>query len=236
MAKQNNNKVAEQKKQDVNQLLKVRRENLQNLQANGKDPFPDYKVTIVTHHSSMEVKELYDAHEAEILEKTQKDAPDVEGLDEDEARGPEEQDYEDYNERREIMDAKPIEVAIAGRMMFKRVMGKASFCNIQDLKGNIQVYVARDAISEKTPMQISRNLISVISSVWKALLSEQEQAKSLSMQKDDSSFKELPDSSGEIPWTDRYRYALSSEICRPYHESGQQERIYQTFPDSERNP
>ena len=49
------------------------------------------------------------------------------------------------NERREIMDANPIHVAIAGRMMFKRVMGKASFCNIQDLQGNIQVYVARDA-------------------------------------------------------------------------------------------
>ena len=46
------------------------------------------------------------------------------------------------------MDAKPIEVSIAGRMMFKRVMGKASFCNIQDLKGNIQVFVARDNIGE----------------------------------------------------------------------------------------
>ncbi len=70
----------------------------------------------------------------------------------------------DYNERREIMDAKPIEVSIAGRMMFKRVMGKASFCNIQDLKGNIQVYVARDNM-EKTHTQISRNQISVISMV-----------------------------------------------------------------------
>ena len=46
------------------------------------------------------------------------------------------------------MDASPINVSIAGRMMFKRVMGKASFCNIQDLKGNIQVYVARDVIGE----------------------------------------------------------------------------------------
>ena len=52
----------------------------------------------------------------------------------------------DYEERRSIMDANPIHVAVAGRMMFKRVMGKASFCNIQDLQGNIQVYVARDAI------------------------------------------------------------------------------------------
>ena len=47
------------------------------------------------------------------------------------------------------MDASPIHVSIAGRMMFKRVMGKASFCNIQDLKGNIQVYVARDQIGEE---------------------------------------------------------------------------------------
>ncbi|RGY81527.1 lysine--tRNA ligase [Dorea sp. AM58-8] len=53
---------------------------------------------------------------------------------------------DDYNERREIMDASPIHVSIAGRMMFKRVMGKASFCNIQDLDGSIQVYVARDVI------------------------------------------------------------------------------------------
>ncbi|MCU6744840.1 lysine--tRNA ligase [Suilimivivens aceti] len=56
----------------------------------------------------------------------------------------------DYNERRAIMDAEPIMVSIAGRMMFKRVMGKASFCNIQDLKGTIQVYVAKDAIGEES--------------------------------------------------------------------------------------
>ena len=55
----------------------------------------------------------------------------------------------DYNERRAIMDASPIQVSIAGRMLFKRVMGKASFCNIQDLKGRIQVYVAKDAIGEE---------------------------------------------------------------------------------------
>ena len=55
---------------------------------------------------------------------------------------------QEYDERRSIMDASPIRVSIAGRMMFKRVMGKASFANIQDLKGNIQIYVARDAIGE----------------------------------------------------------------------------------------
>ena len=138
MANQNNNKGGQQ---DVNQLLKVRREKLQNLQEAGKDPFQITKYN-VTHHSS-DVKELYNAHEAEIL--GDRKAPDVEGLDDAAKR---EVINNDYNERREIMDAKPIEVSIAGRMMFKRVMGKASFCNIQDLKGNIQVYVARDNIGE----------------------------------------------------------------------------------------
>ena len=132
-------KVAEQKKQDINQLLKVRREKLAELQANGKDPFQITKFN-QTHHS-LEVKEIYDAHEAELL-KDHKE-PEVEGLDEEQKK---EVLKKDYEERRSIMDANPIHVAVAGRMMFKRVMGKASFCNIQDLQGNIQVYVARDAI------------------------------------------------------------------------------------------
>ena len=135
--------MAEQKKQDTNQLLKVRREKLADLQANGKDPFQITKFD-QTHHS-LEVKNLYEAHEAEILKDRK--TPNVEGLDEAQAR---EVLKKDYEERREIMDASPIHVAIAGRMMFKRVMGKASFCNIQDLQGNIQVYVARDAIGEES--------------------------------------------------------------------------------------
>ena len=92
-----------QKEQDINQLLKVRREKLANLQAEGKDPFVITKYD-VTHHS-MEIKDNYDTLEGK-------------------------------------------EVSVAGRMMFKRVMGKASFCNVQDLQGNIQVYVARDDIGE----------------------------------------------------------------------------------------
>nr|WP_180201237.1 lysine--tRNA ligase [Blautia obeum] len=124
-------------------MLKVRREKLADLQANGKDPFQITKFD-QTHHS-LEVKNLYEAHEAEILKDHK--TPDVEGLDEAQAREVLKQDYE---ERRKIMDANPIHVAIAGRMMFKRVMGKASFCNIQDLQGNIQVYVARDAIGEES--------------------------------------------------------------------------------------
>ena len=92
-----------QKEQDINQLHKVRREKLANLQAEGKDPFVITKYD-VTHHS-MEIKDNYDTLEGK-------------------------------------------EVSVAGRMMFKRVMGKASFCNVQDLQGNIQAYVARDDIGE----------------------------------------------------------------------------------------
>ena len=125
--------------QDINHLLKVRREKLAELQQNGRDPFQITKFD-QTHHS-LEVKGLYEAHETELLKDRQE--PNVEGMDEEQAK---EALKKDYEERRNIMDASPIHVAIAGRMMFKRVMGKASFCNIQDLQGNIQVYVARDAI------------------------------------------------------------------------------------------
>ena len=129
--------------QDLNQLLKVRRDKLADLQAAGKDPFQITKYN-QTHHSA-EVKELYNAHEAKILAGR---APlNTEGMDEAQAK---EALNADYNERRAIMDAQPIHVSIAGRMMFKRVMGKASFCNIRDLQGTIQVYVARDAIGEES--------------------------------------------------------------------------------------
>ncbi len=91
--------------EDMNQLLKVRREKLANLQEEGRDPFAITKCE-VTHHS-MEIKN----HFEEMEGKT---------------------------------------VTVAGRMMFKRVMGKASFCNVQDLEGNIQAYVARDNIGEES--------------------------------------------------------------------------------------
>ncbi len=100
--------MAEQKKQvqeqDINQLLKVRREKLAELQANGNDPFVITKYDVTNH--SADVKEDFEAFEGKT-------------------------------------------VSIAGRMMSKRVMGKASFCNVQDLKGNIQSYVARDNIGEE---------------------------------------------------------------------------------------
>ena len=141
MATQQNNQP--QQEQDVNQLLKVRREKLAALQEAGKDPFKITKFD-QTHHTD-EAKKLYTAHEEKLLAGHV--TPSVEGMDEAQAR---EVLNADYNERRAIMDAEPIMVSIAGRMMFKRVMGKASFCNIQDLKGTIQVYVAKDAIGEES--------------------------------------------------------------------------------------
>ena len=136
MAEQNN-----VPQQDLNQLLKVRREKLSGLQEAGKDPFVITKYD-QTHHSS-DVKEQYIAHEEELL--AGRAAVNTDGMDEEAAKAAKKADYED---RRAIMDASPIEVSIAGRMLFKRVMGKASFCNIQDLKGKIQVYVARDSVGE----------------------------------------------------------------------------------------
>ena len=101
MAEQNNVQVQEQ---DLNQLRKVRREKLAELQANGNDPF------VITKYDA-------DAHSQDIKDNF------------------------------EEMEGK--KVSITGRMMSKRVMGKASFCNVQALKGNIQSYVARDCIGEE---------------------------------------------------------------------------------------
>ena len=137
MAEQNN----KGKDQDLNKLQMVRREKLADLQAAGKDPFVITKYDVQQH--SADVKEMYTAHEVELLAGRQ--TPSVEDLEEAEKR---EVLNNDYNERRAIMDASPIEVSFAGRMMFKRVMGKASFCNIADLKGRMQAYISRDAIGD----------------------------------------------------------------------------------------
>lgn len=104
MAEQNNQNQ-QPKEQDINQLLKVRREKLAALQEAGKDPFQITKFD-VTHHS-MDIKNNFEELEGQ-------------------------------------------KVTVAGRIMSKRVMGKASFCNVQDLKGNIQSYVARDSIGEES--------------------------------------------------------------------------------------
>ena len=99
---QNQNQV---KEEDLNQLLKVRRDKLAELQEAGKDPFKITKYDVTVHSS--DIKENYEEWEGK-------------------------------------------EVSVAGRMMSKRLMGKASFCNVQDLKGNIQTYVARDSIGEES--------------------------------------------------------------------------------------
>ena len=152
MADNNNNQNNNQNQApvDLGQLLKVRREKLANLQEAGKDPFVITKFD-QTHHSD-EVKALYEEHEAKLL--AGRPEVDVTGLDEQAAR---EAKKKDYNERREIMDAGPINVSIAGRMMFKRVMGKASFCNIRDLKGDIQVYASKDALGEEAYAEFKKS-------------------------------------------------------------------------------
>ena len=101
-----NNQGGQQKAlaQDLNQILKNKREKLAKLQEEGKDPFQIMKYD-QTHHSQ-DIKDNFDSLEGQT-------------------------------------------VSVAGRMMLKRVMGKASFCNVSDLKGNIQVYVARDAVGEE---------------------------------------------------------------------------------------
>lgn len=128
--------------EDTNEQRQIRIEKLKALQEAGKDPF-QVMTAEQTHHTT-DAKAEYAALEAELLKD--RSEPNIEGLEEQEARMVKKADY---NDRRAIMDAQPIRVSIAGRMMFKRVMGKASFCNIQDKLGNIQVYVAKDGIGEE---------------------------------------------------------------------------------------
>ena len=130
--------------QDEGRLRQVRFDKLSDLQAAGKDPFAIKKYD-QTHHSD-EVKEVYIKHEEELIGDYRSYIPDTEGMGEADAR---KAITEEYNARREKMDAHPINVSVAGRMMFKRVMGKASFANIRDFKGDIQIYVSRDAIGEE---------------------------------------------------------------------------------------
>ncbi|SFT51588.1 lysyl-tRNA synthetase, class 2 [Lachnospiraceae bacterium XBD2001] len=147
MANENNN---QNKQQDVNQLLKVRREKLAALQEAGKDPFQITKYD-QTHHND-EVKALYEAYEAETLKdyvEPELPAEPAEDADNETISAYRQAKKEAYNARREILDANAPKVSIAGRMMFKRVMGKASFANIRDLKDDIQVYVSKDALGDE---------------------------------------------------------------------------------------
>jgi lysyl-tRNA synthetase class 2 len=145
---QQNKKEAPQ--EDVGQLLKVRRQKLSDLQAAGRDPFVITKFD-QTHHTD-EVISLYEAHEKEILKDYAEPelVEPAEGADNETISAYRQAKKEAYNKRRELLDASPINVSIAGRMLFKRVMGKASFANIQDLKGRVQVYASQDALGEES--------------------------------------------------------------------------------------
>ncbi len=139
---ENNQNNGREQEVDLNQVRKNKREKLAALQAAGKDPFVITKYD-VDHHSA-DAKAEYEELEAKLL--AGRAEVNTDGMDEAEARAAV---SADYDERRAIMDASPINVSIAGRIMLKRVMGKASFCNVSDLKGDVQVYVARDALGEE---------------------------------------------------------------------------------------
>ncbi len=136
--------------EDIGQLLKVRRQKFTDLQAAGKDPFVITKYD-QTHHTD-EVIKLYEDHEKEILKDYEEPVLEepAEGADNETISAYRQAKKEAYNKRRALLDASPITVSIAGRMMFKRVMGKASFANIQDLKGRIQIYVSTDGLGEES--------------------------------------------------------------------------------------
>ena len=181
MAEQNQQNKNEEK--DLNQLLKVRREKLKDLQDNGKDPFQITKFDVTAHSS--EIKDNF-----------------------------------------EQMDGK--EVTIAGRMMSKRVMGKASFCNVQDLKGNIQSYVARDSVGEEAYRDFKKmdigDIVGIKGTVFRTKMGEI------------SVHAESADSAGEISRTDQHGYPLSSEICGSHHESGSKRHLCKTFSDPQGDP
>ena len=143
------NKNNNEQQQDLGQLLKVRREKLANLQEAGADPFEITKYD-QTHHTD-EAKSIYEAYEAETLKdyvEPQLPAEPEEGADNEVVAAYRQAKKEAYNARREVLDANAPKVSVAGRMMFKRVMGKASFANIRDLKGDVQVYVSKDALGD----------------------------------------------------------------------------------------
>lgn len=126
-----NNNIPVQPEQDLNEILRVRREKLANLQAADKDPFKITKYNVTNH--STDIKENFEAMEGKT-------------------------------------------VSVAGRMMSKRIMGKASFCNVQDLKGSIQSYVARDNIGEEFYADFKKmdigDIIGIVGEVFKTKTGE----------------------------------------------------------------
>ncbi|MCR4838404.1 MAG: lysine--tRNA ligase [Eubacterium sp.] len=120
MAEEQNRNQGKAQQQDLNQLLKARREKLAELQSAGQDPFVITKYDVSIH--TADAKEAFEAKWPKPAES--EEAP-------------------------EIPEEERMNVSIAGRLMSKRVMGKASFGNVQDLSGNIQLYVTRDDLGEE---------------------------------------------------------------------------------------
>ena len=141
--------------EDQSSLLKIRRDKLSVLQEAGNDPFKITKYD-QTHHTD-EVKKLYEERERELL-KDYKEPSELSDLKTAFEADPENKEKEAafrtankeaYEARRQILDKDAVTVSVAGRMMFKRVMGKASFLNLRDLKGDIQVYASKDALGDE---------------------------------------------------------------------------------------
>ena len=130
MAEEQNRNQGKAQQQDLNQLLKVRREKLAELQSAGQDPFVITKYDVSIH--TADAKEAFEAKWPKPAEG--EEAP-------------------------EIPEEERMNVSIAGRLMSKRVMGKASFGNVQDLSGNIQLYVTRDDLGEEPYKAFKRRII-----------------------------------------------------------------------------
>ena len=179
---QNQNQKAAGKEPDLHQLLKVRREKLAELQAEGKDPFRITSYDVTVH--STDVKEQYGEYEGK-------------------------------------------EVSIAGRMMSKRVMGKASFCDVQDLKGHIQCYVSRDDLGEDAYKDFKKldigDLIGVKGIVFTTKIRY-------------PFIQEPAGPAGEISWPDQYGSPLPSEIYGSDHERGRKKNLRYAFPYHQQYP
>lgn len=209
---QNNNQQAVSAVND-NEIIRIKKEKLAELQAAGKDPFVITKFD-QTHHTT-DAKELYTALEAELLADRKELC--LEGLSEEDAKAAKKADYE---EKRAVMDAHPIHVSVAGRMMSKRVMGKAAFINVADKCGNIQAYVSRDAIGTEEYQEFKKmvdvgDIIGITGNVFRTQTGE------ISIHIDtltllSKSLKPLPEKFHGMTNTDmRYRQRYTDLIMNP---------------------
>ena len=188
-------KLAEQKKEqavDTKQLLKVRREKLAELQANGQNPFEITKYDVTSH--SAEIKDNFEKLESQS-------------------------------------------VRIAGRMMSKRVMGKASFCNVQDLQGGIQCYVARDSVGEEEYKAFKKLDIGDIVGIEGVVFRTKTGEISIHASEACTALQEPADSAGEVPRSDRipdtrYRQRYVDLIM----QSGSKGHLCKALPDYQHDP